>query len=203
MVRDKLRHSCRILPRNLNILPQNLFFSPQNPWRFPMGNNGCIPVRFKFSVKGVTNGRLNYAKLRKNLKTFRSRVGKKCMFLHFVGCFAVFRAEIICKHCFLRGFRVVLCRVFRKFAPVLVWLQVALGQDAAGKQDGTHWGLGCFWATPGAFRALLLFLRIKTPAFHPKIRTGNLQYLYIPIILKLFETLCRSYSQKVSQPSAA
>lgn len=140
MVRDKLRHSCQNLPRNLNILPQNLFFSPQNPWRFPMGNNGCTQVRFKFSVKGVTNGRLNYAKLRKNLKTFRSRVGKKCMFLHFVGCFAVFRAEIICKHCFLRGFRVVLCRVFRKFAPVLVWLQVALGQDAAGKQDGTHMG---------------------------------------------------------------
>lgn len=128
MVRDKLWHSCRILPRNLNILPQNLFFSPQNPWRSPMGNNGCDPIWFKFVVEGVANGRLNYAKLRKNRKTFRLRAGKKRMFLHFVGCFAVFRAEIICKHCFLRVFRVVLCRVFRKFAPVLCGCRLPWGR---------------------------------------------------------------------------
>lgn len=144
MVRDKLRHSYQNLPRNLNILPQNLFFSPRNPWRFPMGNNGCTPVRFKFSVKDVTNGRLNYAKLRKNLKTFRSRVGKKCMFLHFVGCFAVFRAEIICKHCFLRGFRVILCRVFRKFAPVLCGCSLPWGRMLPENRMERMGGLAAF-----------------------------------------------------------
>lgn len=83
---------------------------------------------------------------------------------------------------------------------------VVAGCLGAGCCRKTGWnarGTWLLWVSAWCFPPVAPFPAQKTHAFHPNIRTGNLQRPHIPITLKLFETLCRSYSQKVSQPSAA